>query len=133
MISLLQLIEDNFPTNLGYTPKLKQIAGSIEAAIMLNEMIRLFNLNGCKPFFRFDQPCQNMLCEPGESWAEVLGYSKAEVTRAKSLISRKVSPKLAFNEIANSHDLVLRWTVPAGVTLYWVNLAEIARRYEGLK
>ena len=101
-----------------YRPELRPITGSVTATILLQQIIFRFYANGCKPFYKFTAPCGNKAYKDGDSWCEELGFSKAELSKARAKIafkSSKGTPK-------DMNSLVWFWTDIQRLTWYEINI-----------
>ncbi len=77
-----------------YRKELNEITGGVLATILLQQMIFYFKQKG-NGFYKFKAPCTHELYRKGDSWVEILGFTKYELDGAikklkeKDLISSK--------------------------------------------
>lgn len=113
---LLSTIGDD-PKMIAYRPRLRQIAGSVTATILLQQILHRWKRNGFQPFYKYKEPCDKDDYRPGDSWCEELGFSRDEFDTAIKHIGQKVSRNVARDE----SKLVWYWTMPDRKTWYEVN------------
>lgn len=73
-----------------YRPKLREAAGSVTAAILLQQIIYRWYHNGQKPFYKYKEPCNADSYRAGDSWCEELGFSRSEFDTALAKIATKI-------------------------------------------
>jgi hypothetical protein len=89
---LIALIaEDRF--SIAYRPRLVKIAGSVTAAILLQQTLFHWRTSNYQSFYKFKEPCDHPFYREGDSWTEELGFSRREFDTALKLIGYKVSKK----------------------------------------
>lgn len=86
---------------------------SIESAILLNEIVKLWINNGRKPFYKFKEPCNSEFYKQGESWLESLGFSKRNFDTALQKLKQSKNGK-SISVIETRTDINRR-------TFYYVN------------
>jgi len=79
--SKLQIIADDRRV-ISYRPKLTKIIGSVRATILFSELINSWTSNKSAPFFKYKEPCQSRYYQDGESWVEILGFTRYEFDSA---------------------------------------------------
>jgi len=107
-----------------YRPKLRPLAGSPTAAILLAQCVYYAKLAGWGPFYKFRKPCKHALYRPGDSWTETLGFSSTEFDTALRKIGSKLKQgesKLEALQQTTANGLVIYWTTASRVTYYLVN------------
>lgn len=102
---------------IAYRPEWRAFAGSVTAAILLQQILYRWDQNGRRPFYKFKESCTHELYRPGDSWTEELGFSKREFDSALKLIAMKRSK--ADQELHKS--CVEYWTDMNRITYYTVN------------
>lgn len=102
---LHQLLNDT-GRGIPYRPVLRALTGSINAAILLQQIVFHWVNKGHKPFYKFVEPPQgeHELYNEGDSWLEEIGFTSDEYKHALNLISTKVTRTTA--------DRILRDTQP---------------------
>lgn len=113
-----------------YDPRLAQVLGSVNAALLLQQVLYWWFLSGRQPFYKFKEPCSHFLYRPGDSWAEELGLSRRQLDQARARIAVRVSgPGEAGG--AGRPDRPVRYWVAAGhISFYTVNPAALAALLE---
>jgi len=79
--SKLQIIASDLRV-ISYYPKLTPALGSVTATILFSELIKFWISNNQKPFFKYKEPCQTPYYKAGESWIEILGFTRREFDSA---------------------------------------------------
>ena len=79
--SKLQIIASDLRV-ISYYPKLTPALGSVTATILFSELIKFWISNNQKPFFKYKEPCQTPCYKAGESWIEILGFTRREFDSA---------------------------------------------------
>ena len=104
-----------------YRPELRKITGSINSAILLNQMIYWFyNKKGDgEKFYKFREPCKHEKYSDGDSWTEELGFSKAEFNTAIKKIGYKNND--SHNKIKEEEALIWFHRKADGLTYYEIN------------
>jgi hypothetical protein len=113
---MLRLLGDD-KRMIAYRPRLRAIAGSVTATILLQQILYRWEHNDFKPFYKYKEPCGAKDYRKGDSWCEELGFSREEFDTALRHIGQK-----EFN--VSSRDpgkLVYYWTMPDRKTWYEVN------------
>lgn len=72
-----------------YRPSLREITGSVTSAILLAQMIYYANCSDDDCFYKFKMPCEHRLYTQGDSWCEILGFSRTEFDNALKLLKDK--------------------------------------------
>lgn len=105
------------PKMIAYRPRLRAIAGSITATILLQQIIYRWVHNDFKPFYKYKEPCTADDYREGDSWCEELAFSRDEFDTALRHIAQKVSR----NVEKDPGKLVYYWTMPNRKTWYEIN------------
>ncbi|MBT4124265.1 MAG: hypothetical protein HN981_04375 [Candidatus Pacebacteria bacterium] len=102
-----------------YKKELNKITGSIGGSIFLKQLMYWDEKNNGK-FYKFLEPCNHKLYQPGDSWTEDLGLS--------AKVIRKVIKKIGFkrgagvsNQIKKENSLFDYYTDKDRVTFYILN------------
>lgn len=101
-----------------YRPEFRQIAGSVTASILLQQIIYRCGDKG--EFYKFKEPCKHKLSRGGDSWCEELEFSSEEFDTTLKKISTKVNKD---SDLSNITTPVYYWTTIDRVTYYALNLA----------
>jgi len=80
--------EDN--SLISYRPKLVEVTGSINAAILFQQILFRWGQVGRKPFYKFNQPSTHVDYREGDSFQEELGFSRAEFETARKKIGARI-------------------------------------------
>jgi len=118
----LRTISDD-PKMIAYRPRLRSLAGSITATILLQQIVYRWTNNDFQPFYKYKEPCDADDCRPGDSWCEELGFSREEFDSALKRIAQKVSRNVAKDE----SKFVWYWTMPDRKTWYDVNYVTLCK------
>lgn len=118
----LRTISDD-PKMIAYRPRLRSLAGSITATILLQQIVYRWTNNDFQPFYKYKEPCDADDCRPGDSWCEELGFSREEFDSALKRIAQKVSRNVAKDE----SKFVWYWTMPDRKTWYDVNYTTLCK------
>lgn len=102
---------------ISYRPTFRKIAGSVTAAILLQQILYRWSNNGCKPFYKYKEACDADDYRPGDSWCEELAFSRDEFDGALKRIGQKVSRKV----LKDNDSLVWYWTMQDRKTWYELN------------
>lgn len=105
---------------LTYRPALVTVAGSINAAIFLAQVLYWWFKSGRRAFYKFNAPCEHPLCKPGDSWQEELRMRRAMFEAARDQVATKVVGGSSRKEILSFSPIVY-WTDSNRVTWYQVN------------
>jgi hypothetical protein len=105
---------------LPYRPALVNVAGSINAAIFLSQVLYWWFKCGRRPFYKFNAACEHELYRPGDSWQEELAMGRAMFETARDQVATKVTTGSSRKEIL-SFSPVIYWTDSNRVTWYQVN------------
>jgi hypothetical protein len=108
-----------------YRPQHNEVTGSVNATLLLQQIIWHFEEAERKPFPKFRKPCQHEDYCDGESWTEELGFGKSEFDTALSRIGTKITHGVSKAEMLKKTDptgLVLYWTDHNRTTWYMVNV-----------
>jgi len=90
----LDLIADDYQM-ISYRPRWNKVTGSVNATILLQQIIYRWVNHGRRPFYKFQEPCEHPACRPGDSWCEELGFSRYEFQGARKLIAVKTKQTIA--------------------------------------
>jgi hypothetical protein len=74
---------------ISYRPEWRSLVGSVNAVILLGQLVYWWKKNGEKPFYKFKEPCDNPLYRVGDSWCEELGFSKSEFDSAWKYVEKE--------------------------------------------
>ncbi len=113
-VDLLALIADD-QGMISYRPSWNKFTGSINATILLQQVVYRWAKHGRQPFYKFSAPCAQLAYRPGDSWQEELGMSRKELENAKRKIA--VSTKGELDDSA----LVSYWRDRYHKTWYALN------------
>lgn len=118
---------------IAYRPTFRRIAGSVTAAILLQQILYRWVRNDCQPFYKYKEPCDAADYRIGDSWCEELAFSREEFDGALKRIAQKVT-----REKPKSDDALVWYRVaPDRKTWYEVNYAALRKaafpRYVGGK
>jgi hypothetical protein len=105
---------------IAYRPVLNTITGSPNATLFLMQVCYWWFSSGCRPFYKFNAPCDHELCRPGDTWQEELEMGRTAFENARAAVATKVTrgtSKLAVRETA----LIIYWTDSERRTWYEVN------------
>jgi hypothetical protein len=69
-----------------YYPELTSIIGSVRATILFSELVNHWTSNKSAPFFKYKEPCQSRYYQAGESWVEILGFTRHEFDSALKIL-----------------------------------------------
>jgi hypothetical protein len=103
-----------------YWPLLQRVAGSVTAAILLQQIFHWHEVAGGQPFYKFRDECDHELYRPGDSWMEELAFSRTEFETARNKIATKVKRGTSKTQ-ARENSLVIYWTDSERLTWYDVN------------
>lgn len=126
---------------IAYRPTLARLVGSVLGAIYLQQVTHYWKVSGGqRAFYKFAAPCSHKLYREGDSWLEVLAYTRSELTTAQACSSTKiikgvskagvledVLPQLDGPRLLNSANLVAFWTDGERVTWYQLNVGLLGR------
>lgn len=96
----------------------RYIAGSINGALLLEQIVYWYAKMGQKPFYKIKEPCDSPQYKIGQSWCEELGFSSREFDTAIKLIGQKISKKITRDE----NILVHYWVDFRRLTFYEINM-----------
>lgn len=94
---------------IAYRPSLKNIAGSTNGAIILQQIAWFWYSNKEKPFYKFIQRCDHIDYRDGDSWCEELNFSYSEFTTAVAKFAFKIEAGFKKSE-AEKQFIVIFWT-----------------------
>lgn len=106
---------------ISYRPELVEIAGSVTAAILLQQIVYWASRSKWQPFFKFRAPCEHDDFRKGDSWTEELAFSANEFDSALRKIGTKVTTGKSKNAALKGSPLVLFWTDSTRKTFYSLN------------
>lgn len=78
------------PDMIAYRPPLRKLTGSITSAILLQQLMWRWKVEGHQPYYKFLNPCKHEKYVVGDSWAEELGFTSSELEGALSKIATRV-------------------------------------------
>jgi len=113
-----------------YRPELRQIAGSITAAILLNQIIYWWAKNGRKKFYKFKNKCTHEKYKDGDSWCEELGFSQKEFDNAIKKIGFKLGK--TKNIIDKDDAIVIYYRDREGLTWYSIQEELLENKLSGI-
>lgn len=102
-----------------YRPELRKIAGTINATILLQQMIYYCSGSKDNKFYKFRLPCTHENYRDGDSWVEKLGFSPDEFDSALSKIAFKLGN--CKNKLNKEEALVYYYTDKQRYTWYSLN------------
>ena len=105
-----------------YRPELARFAGSVHAAILLQQIVFRWIWNDCLPFFKFKEPCNHKLYRKGDSWTEELAFTRREFDSALRLIATRRQSEDAMEEALAAGKPVITWRTGDNRPYYTVNL-----------
>jgi hypothetical protein len=118
---LLRSISDD-SRMIAYRPRLRKVAGSVTATILLQQIVYRWEHNNFQPFYKYKEPCAAPDCRKGDSWTEELGFSREEFDTALKQIGQKVKSEALKDYSKRDHTkLVWYWVMPDRKTWYEVN------------
>ncbi len=109
-----------------YRPMLNDTTGSVNATLLLNQIVYLWQKNGKRPFHMFMEPCPgNPLYRKGISWTEMMGFGSFEFRAALEKIARKSAAGSLQQTLYTAEETrpVIFWTDRARLTWYDVDEA----------
>jgi len=87
-----------FSDNLYYVPDLRELTGSINAAILMQQLDDHF-IHSPEGFYKFKKPSGHLEYQVGDSWTETLNFSAKEFDNAWRHIGTTYASKTAYNRI----------------------------------
>jgi hypothetical protein len=90
---LLAIVRDSIP----YIKELRPHVGSVTSAILMQQLDYWFERYP-DGFYKFLEPSDHKAYQPGDSWTEELGFSKAEFRSAFDHIGIRYESKRAFDQ-----------------------------------
>ena len=99
-VDLLALIADD-QGMISYRPGWNKFTGSINATILLQQVIYRWVKHGRQPFYKFSAPCSQPAYREGDSWQEELGMSRKELENAKKKIAVSTQGNLADSALVS--------------------------------
>ncbi len=135
LINMLAEDSDLIP----YRKSLRKLTGSVTSAILLQQVVHRFKVNGYQPFYKFKSECTHSMYTPGDSWLEELQYGPKEFVNALGKIATKATKKeMETNGKSSLMDgqtvdkVVIFWTDQSRLTWYWVNMGLLAKLLKGI-
>ncbi|HPQ94277.1 MAG: hypothetical protein KDI44_17990 [Thiothrix sp.] len=96
---------------ISYRPEWRALVGSVNAVILLQQLLYWWMKRDRKPFYKFKEACGHPSYRPGDSWCEELGFSRAEFDRAWKQIEEAGFASKAINleriTVYTVHEAVL--------------------------
>lgn len=126
-VDLLTLIADD-KQQISYRPRWNSFTGSVNATILLQQIIYRWVQKGRNPFYKFNAPCNNRAYRPGDSWQEETGLSLREFTAARDKIAQRISKDTP----RSPQVLVWYWVDAQHKTWYALNEARLIAELEAL-
>jgi hypothetical protein len=105
---------------ISYRPELVQIAGSVTAAILLQQITYWADKSKWQPFFKFRAPCGHEDYRLGDSWTEELAFTGHEFDSALRKIGVKITKGMSKND-AMEDSLLVYWTDSSRKTWWLLN------------
>lgn len=127
--ALLEMLDEDRKV-ISYRPRFVQIAGSVTAAILLQQVYHRWKAQKRRPFYKFTRPCAHPLYREGDSWCEELKFSRREFDTARSKIGVRVGCQAEGAEEALREGIVLYWQDARRRTWYWLNAPLLLERLE---
>lgn len=103
-----------------YRPELNEITGSVNATLLLQQIIYWWQKNGGKEFYKFKEPCNHRLYQKGDSWCEELGFTKRNFDTAIKTIGFKRGSGID-GQIPENEALFTYFTDKTRLTKYVLN------------
>ncbi len=113
-----------------YRPELRKIAGTINATILLQQMIYYCSGSKDNKFYKFRAPCSHENYRDGDSWTEKLGFSLDEFDSALSKIGFKLGN--CKSKLSKEVALVHYYTDKQRYTWYSVNMEQLEKQLSSL-
>lgn len=114
---------------IAYRPSLKNITGSTNGAIILQQIAWFWYSNKERPFYKFIQRCDHADYRDGDSWCEELNMTYSEFTTAASKFAFKIEAGLKKSE-AEKQFIVIFWTDSDRKTWWQFNSKTFERLYK---
>lgn len=73
---------------IAYRPEWRPLVGSVNAVILLGQLLYWWRKNHKRPFYKFRDACEHQKYRDGDSWCEELGFSKFEFDKAWKAIEK---------------------------------------------
>ncbi len=124
-VDLLALIEDD-THRVSYRPSWNQFTGSVNATLLLQQIIYWWIKSKRRPFYKFNQPCDHPHYRTGDSWLEELGMGRSEFETAR----RKIAAKTKGN--VEGEAMVSYWSDPERRTWYALNETAVIAQLQAL-
>ena len=122
---LLALIADD-QSIISSRPRWNVFTGSINATILLQQVIYRWVQNGRRPFYKFTRPCKQKAYRVGDSWCEELGMSRREFDSARNKIAAKTRGNV------DQATLVSYWVTADRKTWYALNEGQVVAKLHGV-
>lgn len=103
-----------------YRPSLRNVTKSVIGAILLNQIIYWWKIKEREKFYKFFSPCSHELYNQGDSWAEELGLSYAEIQTGLKSFAKKITRGISLNDMKEEYSVVY-WTDKKRLTWYLFN------------
>ena len=103
--------------NIAYRPKFARLAGSVTAAILLQQIYFRYVAHDEQPFYKFKEPCPHPEYKKGDSWCEELGFTRREFDAAL----RQIGQKLSRHITRDTKVFVWYWITNQRKTYYELN------------
>lgn len=107
-----------------YIKELRNIAGSVTASILMQQLDYWFDKTNGDPFYKFKAPCENEYYKNGDSFTEELGFSIEEFTNAFAKIGFSYKSKTEFENATNKFQAMFFCSYfdrKEGLTFYFRN------------
>ena len=102
----------------------REIAGSVTAAVLLQQIIFWSDHKKGEPFYKFKQECSHRLWSEGDSWCEELGFSRHEFDGAIKHFAKKTKQG---EMVVDGTTLVYYWTDMDRLTWYWLDRVALGK------
>ena len=91
--------------SVAYRPQFARLTGSATAAILLQQIMFLWDSKDRQPFYKFKSPCGHEKYRAGDSWCEELAFTEAEFDNAIKKVGTKIKR-------GTSKQAALDWNLP---------------------
>ena len=118
--NLASLILADDKNSIVYRARFGKALG-VTAAILLQQINYWWQKNNREPFYKFKEPCEHDIYNPGDSWCEELGFSRREFDTALGRIAVKISKQDWLQGDLPSESLCYYYIDANRVTHYILN------------
>jgi hypothetical protein len=106
--------------SIPYRPQYTAIAGSVTAALLLQQITYWWYKSKRRPFYKFKEACDHGSYRAGDSWCEELGFTRAMFDGALKKLAVKIKTGMKKSDEL-SRNIVIYWTDSSHRTWYQVN------------